>query len=60
MNGCDASDASTVCALNGAAYSARSDAENFRSPTGVCRWTRISGSITPESLWGNGARMETV
>jgi hypothetical protein len=60
MNGYAASAASTVCVLNGAAYFARSDAENLRSPAGVCRRTRISGSITPDSLRGNGARMETV
>ena len=35
MNGCVKSAASTVCVLNGAAYVARSDAENFRSPAGV-------------------------
>ena len=60
INGWVARAASTVFVLNGAACLARRDAENLRVPDGVCRRIRISGSTTPEWLWGNGARTDTV
>jgi hypothetical protein len=60
INGWVARTASTVFVLNGAACLARRDAESLRVPVGVCRRTRTSGNTTPEQLWENGARTETV